>query len=128
MSTLPTDDGPGIATPNSDPRIVVYRVIDATELAYLQMTGNYGSNPSRSGKYFALTLAGATGFAGAPMNAGSAITETTLPKSVFDQGWRMIDPGPYGAGSSVYFSELQLPIVYGAMTPCTVIIGAGQAP
>src|SRR6266568_946277 len=124
----PTDDGPAIATPNGDPRVVVYRVIDAAELAHLRMTGTYGSNVSRSGKYFALTLAGARAFAAAPMNAGSTITETTLPQPVVGQGWRLVDPGPHGAGSSVYFSELQLPMVYSAMTPPNVTAGAGQIP
>ena len=124
----PTDNGPGFATPNSDPRVVVYRVIDAAELAHLRMTGSYGSNPSRSGKYFAMTLAGAKAFGAAPMNAGSTITETTLPRSVVVQGWAMIDPGPHGAGSSVYFSELQLPVVYSAMTPPNVTAGAGHLP
>jgi hypothetical protein len=87
-----TEDGSANATPSNDPRVTVYRVIDATELAYLRMTGNYGSNPSRSGKYFTLTLAGATAFAAAPMNTGNAITETTLPQSVISGGFTVIDP------------------------------------
>jgi hypothetical protein len=124
----PTDDGPAIATPNSDPRVVVYRVIDAAELAHLRMTGSYGSNASRSGKYFAMTLAGARAFAATSMNAGSTITETTLPQSVVGQGWRLVDPGRRGAGPSVYFSEQQLPMVYTAMTPPNVTAGAGQVP
>src|SRR6266849_4056668 len=128
MSTPLTDDGLAIAAPNNDPRVVVYRVVDAAELAHLRMTGSYGSNPNRSGKYFALTLAGARAFAAAPMNTGSTITETTLPQSVVSLGWGMIDPGPHGAGSSVHFSELQLPIVYNAMIPPIVITGAGQVP
>lgn len=92
-------------------------MIDATEWAYLRITGNFGSNPSRSGKYFALTLAGARAFAAAPMNAGSIITQTTLPRSIVAQGFTVIDPGSYGAGPSVYFVEAQLPMVYAAMTP-----------
>jgi hypothetical protein len=68
-----------IATPNNDPRVAVHRVIDATELAYLRMNGNYGSNSSRSGKDFSLTLAGSMALIGAPMNVGSTITEATLP-------------------------------------------------
>jgi len=103
-------------------------VIDAAELAHLRMTGSYGSNPSRSGKYFALTLAGARAFAAARMNMSSTITETTLPQSVVGQGWPLVDPGPHGAGSSVYFSELQLPLVYGVMTPPNVTTGPGQVP
>lgn len=105
----------------SDPRVPVYRVIDARELTYLMRTGNFGSNPSRSGKYFALTLAGANVFAAAPMNAGATVTETTLPKSIVSQGWAMIDPGSTGAGPSVYFDEMQLAMVYGAMGPVTVL-------
>jgi len=103
-------------------------VVDSVELAHLQMTGNYGSNPSRSGKYFALSLAGARSFAAAPLNANSTITETTLPRSVLSQGWRMVDPGPHGAGISIYFSEPQLAMVYGAMTVPVVVAGAGQQP
>jgi hypothetical protein len=122
-----TDEASAIATTSNDPRIAVYRVVDATELAHLVMTGSYGSNPSRSGKYFALTVAGATAFAAAPMNAGSTITETTLPQSVVSQGFAMIDPGPHGAGRSVHFAEPQLAMVYGAMGP-VVIAPAGQGP
>src|SRR5216684_7189150 len=126
MSTPLTDDGLAIAAPNNDPRVVVYRVVDAAELAHLRMTGSYGSNPNRSGKYFALTFAGARAFAAAPMNTGSTITETTLPQSVVGQGWGLIDPGPHGAGSSVYFSELQLPMDFSTMTPTNVTAAAGQ--
>ena len=75
-----------------------------------------------------MTLAGARAFAAAPMNAGSTITETTLPQSVVGQGWRLVDPGRRGAGPSVYFSEQQLPMVYTAMTPPNVTAGAGQVP
>ena len=89
------------------------------------MTGDFGSSPSRSGKYFALTLAGAYAFARAPMNAGSTVTETTLPQSVIRQGFAIIDPGPFGAGRSVHFAEAQLAMVYGAMTQPIVITGSG---
>jgi hypothetical protein len=92
-----------------DPRVTVYRVVDPTELAYVQAMGNYGSNPARSGKYFALTAAGARAFAGAPINAGSTITRTTLPQSVINQAFRFNDPGRWGAGLSIFFGELQLP-------------------
>jgi hypothetical protein len=106
----------------------VYRVIDPAELAYLQASGDYGSNPARSGKYFALTIAGARAFAAAPINAASSITETTLPQSVVDIGFAFIDPGQQGAGRSVFFSELQLPAVYGAMTPPVMVPSAGRRP
>jgi hypothetical protein len=92
------------------------------------MTGNYGSNPSRSGKYFALTLVGARAFAAAPMNAGSTITATALPRSVIAQGFTVRDPGPYGAGPSVFFAEHQLALVYAAMNCPMVIGGTGQTP
>ena len=107
--------------PSTDPSVQVYRVVDATELAYLQRVGNYGSNPSRSGKYFALTLTGARAFAGHPMNQGSTVTETTLPQSVISQAFSFVDLGRYGAGSSVFFEEAQLSVVYGAMTPPIVV-------
>ena len=47
--------------------------------------------------------------------------ETSLPQSVLNQGWLMIDPGPNGAGPSVYFDELQLAMVYSAMNVVTVL-------
>lgn len=109
------------ATSNSDPGVSVYRVVDATELAYLRRVGDYGSNPSRSGKYFALTLLGARAFAGHPINQGSIVTEATLPQSVVSRGFSFVDPGPHGAGSSVFFDEMQLPIVYGVMTRPVVV-------
>jgi hypothetical protein len=99
------------------PYVSVYRVVDATELAYLQATGNFGSNPSQSGKYFALTLKGAQSFAGHPMNAGSTIITTTLPQNVVNQGLLFLDPGAQGAGQSVFFAQAQLPMVYNIMTP-----------
>ena len=108
--------------PSPDPQIPVYRVIDATELVHLQRTGDYGSSPSRSGKYFALTLSGARAFRAHPMNRGSTITETSLPQSIINQArltfW---DPGPHGAAQSVWFDEAQLPIVYGTMTPFAIV-------
>jgi hypothetical protein len=78
------------------------------------MNGNYGFSPNQAGKCFALTLTGATAFAAAPMNAGTRINETTLPKSVLDQGCPMIDPGANGAGRCVHFSDTQLASVYRA--------------
>jgi hypothetical protein len=95
--------------------------VDPVELAHLQSTGNYGSSPSQSGKYFALTPGGAQAFASAPINAHSVVTSTTLPKSVVTQGFQFTDPGVYGAGPSVFFSQPQLPTVYGTMTPPVVL-------
>ena len=107
-----SDRSPG----EDDPSVVVYRVVDEVELTYLEAIGNYGSNPSQSGKYFALTLEGARAFAGAPMNTGSTITATTLPRSVTSRGVTFIDPGSNGAGLSIFFSQQQLGDVYGTMS------------
>jgi hypothetical protein len=104
-----------------DPRVTLYRVVDPTELAYLQATGNYGSNPARSGKYFSLTLTGAQAFAWASINAGSTITQTTLPQSTVQGGFLFNDPGPHGAGPSVFFGERLLPRIYRAMTLPVII-------
>ncbi len=90
------------------PPVVVYRVVDETELNYLETHGNYGSNPSQSGKYFSLTIDGALAFANAPMNAGTTVTMTTLPQSVVNRGVKLNDPGPNGAGLSVFFPQQQL--------------------
>src|SRR3954454_10150708 len=128
MCMCRTDERSDPTLSGNKDRVPVYRVVDTTELAYLLMAGNHGSNPSRSGKYFALTLAGARAFAAAPMNAGSSITETTLPRSVISQGFAVRDPGPHGAGTSVFFAEHQLALVYAAMNPPVVIGGAGQQP
>jgi hypothetical protein len=106
-----------------DKRVTVYRAVDPVELAHIKKYGNYGSNPSQSGKYFALTVNGAEAFAKAPMNAGSVVTSTTLPQSVVDQGHQFNDPGNHGAGPSVFFAQPQLPTVYGNMTP--IVIGPG---
>lgn len=95
--------------------VVVYRVVDDTELSYLLAHGHYGSNPSQSGKYFALTLDGARAFANAPMNAETTITTTTLRQSVVNRGVTFNDPGTNGAGPSVFFSQQQLGDVYGTM-------------
>ena len=105
------DRSPG----NVDPRVPLYRVVDAIELSYLETHGDYGSNPSQSGKYFALTAEGAHAFANAPMNAGATVTSTTLPKSIVDRGVTFNDPGPNGTGISVFFSQQQLAAVYGNM-------------
>jgi hypothetical protein len=101
-------------------------VVDPTELADLQASGNCGSNRARSGKYFALTPAGAKAFASHPANAGTAITGTTLPRSVVRQGFLFHDPGRYGAGPSVFFAEPQLLMVYGVMAPPAIVPNARQ--
>ncbi len=117
----PSDNHGSAAVPTAGPRVPVYRVIDAIELAYLKLTGDYGSNPSHSGKYFALTLSGAQAFASHPINQGSTITETSLPQPIINQGYSFVDLGPHGAGSSVFFAEAQLRNVYRAMTPPVIV-------
>jgi hypothetical protein len=106
-------------TTSNDSRIPVYRVVGPAELAYLQATGNYGFSPSTGGKYFALTASGAQAFQNAYPNG--TLTTTTLPGSVLSQGYAFNDPGLVGAGVSVHFSDPQLPMVYGAMTPPVII-------
>jgi hypothetical protein len=114
------------ANASNDPRVPVYRLVDPDELAYLQATRNYGSNPAQSGKYFALTPGGAQAFASHPRNAGSTITGTTLPRSVVNRGFLFNDPGQLGAGPSVFFAQPQLPRVYGAMTAPAILPNVGQ--
>ena len=108
-------------TTSDNSRFPVYRVVGPVELAYLLAHGNYGASPNQSGKYFALSAAGAQAFLNAPMNSGATLTMTTLPGSVLNQGWAFNDPGAVGAGPSVYYSDPQLPLVYGAMTPPVVV-------
>lgn len=96
-------------------RVLVFRVVDARELMFLQSTGHYGSNPHRSGKYFALTRAGALAFAAAKMNVGCSVTATTLPRSILGQAVAFHDPGLHGAGPSLFFAERQLAILYATM-------------
>ncbi len=103
-----------------DPSVVVCRVVDGVELSYLEAHGHYGSNPSQSGRYFALTLDGARAFANAPMNAGTTVTTTTLPQSVVNRGMKFNDPGINGAGWSIFFSQQQLADVYGTMAAPTI--------
>jgi hypothetical protein len=105
----------------SDPYVEIYRVVDAIELAYLQSNGDYGMSPNQSGKYFALTLSGARAFAGHPVNAGCEITIMAIPRTVLNLGHKFNDPGPFGAGASVYFDDTQLPAVYGKMTTPVVM-------
>jgi hypothetical protein len=104
-----------------NPRLPLYRVIDQTELAYLQTHGSYGSSPSNSGKYFALTLSGAQAFRSHPVNRGRTITETSLPQSIVNRAHRFWDPGAHGAGQSVWFDQGQLAGVYAAMTPPVIV-------
>jgi len=113
-------------TTEDNSNVPVYRVVDPTELAYLQANGNYGSSPNQSGKYFALTAAGAQAFLSAPMNSNGTLTMTTLPGSVLNQGYAFPDPGAFGAGPSVFFSNPQLPLVYGTMTPPVIIPRPGN--
>lgn len=103
------------------PRVAVYRVVDPVELEWLKVHGDYGSNPSRSGKYFALTFDGARAFAGAPMNTNACITVTLLPEWLVGLGRTFRDAGPQGAGSSVFFPQALLFLVYATMTPPEIL-------
>lgn len=106
---------------SSDPRVIIYRVVDGAELAYLQVNGNYGPNPNGSGKYFSWRLVGAKAFAAHPINTGRTITETTLPQSIVNQGFSMTEPGPNSPGPSVHVDEPDLPMIYAAMTPIRIV-------
>ena len=125
MCTSPTDGDSGEPREQSGesdgPRVPVYRVIDAVELAYLRANGDYGPNPNGSGKYFALTLLGARAFAAHPINAGRTITETTVPQSILSFGTNIIEPGPNSPGPSVHFDEPELAAVYRAMTRVRIV-------
>src|ERR1700739_1360851 len=98
----------GSAVSTDDHTEIVYRGVDGPELSYLLAHAHYGSNPSQSGKYFALTLDGARAFANAPMNAETTITTTTLRQPVVNRRVKLNDPGTNGAGPSVFFSQQQL--------------------
>jgi hypothetical protein len=114
--TLPLTIG-GDTRQSDDPYVNIYRAIDDVELDYLKANGNYGHNPSMSGKYFALTLGGAQAFAGWSQNEAATVTGTSIPRSVLEQGHLFNDPGVHGAGPSVHFSDTVLPRVYRTMTP-----------
>jgi hypothetical protein len=109
---------------SDDPRVAVYRVVDETERSYLAAHGHYGSSPSQSGKYFALTLDGARAFANAPMNAGAFIIQTALPASIVSRGMIFYDPGPHGAGLSLFFPRQLLVDVDASMSPPVIWSGA----
>ena len=108
-----------------DVLVAVYRVVDETELAFLAAHGHYGSNVNLSGKYFALTVEEARAFARAPMNAGAAITRTTLPASMVRRGTILNDPGTNGAGMSVFFARQQLADLYD-IKPVPVILSGAE--
>ena len=74
------------------------------------------------GKYFALTQEGAQNFANASINAGQqiTITSTTIPRSVFNQGFLFNDVGAQGAGASIHFQQDFLPTLYNSMGPITI--------
>jgi hypothetical protein len=101
--------------------VELFRVVAPAEAEYLSKHGNYGASPSQAGKYFALTPAGAFAFSTDPINKDSVITATSVPKSVYDIGFKMNDPGKTGAGPSVFYEDSQLPIVYSTMTPPVLV-------
>jgi hypothetical protein len=72
------------------------------------------------GKYFSLTQEGAQNFAGSSINAGQqmTITSTTVPQSIFNQGFLFNDVG--GAGASIHFQQDFLPTLYNSMGPIII--------
>ncbi len=96
--------------------VQVFRAVDQDELPSV-LNGTYGSSPSASGKYFALTQEGAQNIANSTMNAGQqmTITSTTIHQSVFNQGYLFNDAG--GAGASIHFQQEFLPTLYNSMSP-----------
>ncbi|MGA2869606.1 MAG: RHS repeat-associated core domain-containing protein, partial [Verrucomicrobiota bacterium] len=99
--------------------VQIFRTVDQNELPSV-LNGTYGSSPSASGKYFSLTQEGAENVANAPMNAGQqmTMTSTTVPQSVFNQGYLFNDTGL--AGPSIHFQQEFLPTLYNSMTPIVI--------
>ena len=99
--------------------VQIFRAVDQNELPSV-LNGTYGSSPNLSGKYFSLTQEGAENVANAPMNAGQqmTITSTTVPRSVFNQGYLFNDTGL--AGPSIHFQQEFLPTLYNLMTPIII--------
>jgi hypothetical protein len=75
--------------------VPIFRAVGQSETSSILNAGTYGSAPSMGGKYFALTQQGAQDFASASFNAGRqmSITSTTVPRSVFNQGFLFNDVG-----------------------------------
>jgi RHS repeat-associated protein len=97
--------------------VQIFRAVGQSESSSILNAGTYGSAPSMGGKYFALTQQGAQDFANASFNAGRqmSVTSTTIPQSVFNQGFFFNDVG--GAGASIHFQQDFLPTLYNSMTP-----------
>jgi len=97
--------------------VQIFRAVGQSESSSILNAGTYGSAPSMGGKYFALTQQGAQDFANASFNAGRqmSVTSTTIPQSVFNQGFLFNDVG--GAGASIHFQQDFLPTLYNSMTP-----------
>lgn len=112
-------------------KVVLYRAIDPPELAFVRSVGftNYGFSPNASGKYFALTLAGVTQFAGADINSNAVFTLTQIRVSppIILLGFFFNDVGNQGAGWSIHFSDEALLALYADLVASNeriVIIGA----
>jgi RHS repeat-associated protein len=103
-------------------RVRLFRAVDENELRSILEEGTYGSSPSMGGKYFALTREGAENFANAGINAGRdiTITSTTVPRSVFNEGFLFNDPGANGAGASIHFAQDFLRSLYDAIGPIKI--------
>lgn len=112
-------------------KVVLYRAIDPAELAFVRSVGftNYGFSPNASGKYFGLTLAGVTRFAGADINSYAIFTLTSIRVSpaIILLGYFFNDVGQQGAGWSIHFSDVALLGLYAHLAASNeriVIIGA----
>lgn len=112
-------------------KVVLYRAIDPTELAFVRGVGftNYGFSPNGGGKYFALTLAGVTQFANADINSYAVFTLTRIRVSppIVLLGYFFNDVGKQGAGWSIHFSDMALLGLYADLAVSNeriVIIGA----
>jgi RHS repeat-associated protein len=112
-------------------KVVLYRAIGPHELSFVRSVGftNYGFSPNGSGKYFALTLAGVTQFAGADINDYAVFTITRIRVSapIVLFGYFFNDIGQQGAGWSIHFSDEALVGLYldlMASNERIVIIGA----
>jgi hypothetical protein len=111
MQTLARDAGT-IARDTAE-LVTLYRAIGDRELAHVNEFGNYGSSPSKAGKYFADTRAGATDFMSSKFNRGRTMTLTRIrvPMDFVERaGFRFTDTG--GAGTSIHFGEEFLEELY----------------
>ena len=104
-------------------RIPLFRAVGQRELAQVLRSGNYGSSPSLSGKYFGFTESGVRAIANSGLNASRqmTITATDVPRWLLRIGYKFNDPGAGGAGPSIFFAERTLPILYRFMSSIRIL-------